>query len=319
MRPRLSLVTILAFVLAAISLAVTAARLLPGKTDSHRVVHAALRPSLASYLGVYEPGEQRYQTIADFATMINRQPNLVESFGGWAVPFPTAFAQTLHQRGVTPLIQIDPTDASVAGIASGFYDDYLRLYAENVVDFGHPVVIGFGQEMNATWYSWGYGHVPPPTFVAAWRRVVTIFREEGADNVTWLWTIQANEPGTGPVGDWWPGDRYVTWIGIDNFYTRPADTFTTVFGSTINEVRKFAPTKPVLLSETAVGPGPDQASKILDLFRGMNEYKALGLVWFDVSQHAGINHQDWRIEDNRLAEIAFRYGVRNDLSLPASP
>ena len=55
--------------------------------------------------------------------------------------------------------------------------------------FGHAVVIGFGHEMNASWYSWGYGHVPPATFIAAWRHIVTLFRSEGADNVTWLWTV----------------------------------------------------------------------------------------------------------------------------------
>ena len=54
-------------------------------------------------------------------------------------------------------MQIDPTFASVSGIAAGDYDGYLRQYADSVADFGHPVVIGFGHEMNATWYSWGYG------------------------------------------------------------------------------------------------------------------------------------------------------------------
>ena len=55
-------------------------------------------------------------------------------------------------------------------IAAGGYDSYLRSFANSVRDFGHPVVIGFGHEMNAPWYSWGYGSVPPSTFVAAWRQ-----------------------------------------------------------------------------------------------------------------------------------------------------
>ena len=85
-----------------------------------------------------------------------------------------------------------PTYASVPAIAAGAYDGYLRSYADSVRDFGHPVVIGFGHEMNAPWYSWGYGHVRPSTFVAAWRHIVTLFRGQGADNVTWLWTINAD-------------------------------------------------------------------------------------------------------------------------------
>ena len=43
--------------------------------------------------------------------------------------------------------------------------------------------------MNAWWYSWGYRHASPASFVAAWRHIVTLFRGQGAWNVTWLWTI----------------------------------------------------------------------------------------------------------------------------------
>ena len=32
------------------------------------------------------------------------------------------------------------------------------------------------------------------TFVAAWRHIVTLFRAEGADNVTWLWTVNQRTP-----------------------------------------------------------------------------------------------------------------------------
>ena len=179
---------------------------------------------------------------------------------------------TLQAHGVVPFVQIDPTASSINGIANGTYDDYLRSYADSVRDFRHAVIIGFGHEMNASWYPWGYKHVLAATFVGAWRHIVTLFRQEGAENVTWLWTLQADEPGTGPIASWWPGANYVTWVGIDGYYYRPADTFTSVFGTTINQVRTFT-SKPVLLSETAVGPAvgsaADQIAKIQDLFHGM--------------------------------------------------
>ena len=61
----------------------------------------------------------------------------------------------------------------------GAYDKYLRSFAVSVRDFGKPVVIGFGHEINATWYSWGYEHASPRTFVAAWRHIVRLFRAQG--------------------------------------------------------------------------------------------------------------------------------------------
>ena len=162
--------------------------------------------------------------------------------------------------------------------------------------------------MNAYWYSWGYGHTSPSTFVAAWRHIVTVFRARHAANVTWLWTLQADERGTGPIASWWPGEKYVTWVGIDGYYYYPSETFFSIFGKTIAEVRTLTGL-PVLLSEVAVGPQAGQARKIPDLFAGMRQYGTLGLVWFDIAQHNGVYHQDWRIEDNQAAEMAFRRGA----------
>ncbi len=150
---------------------------------------APARP--ASYLGVYENGAPPdYAPVAGFAAAAGRAPNLVGYFSGWPQPFAAAFARQVRRRGGVITVQIDPTDALVADIARGEYDGYLRSYADSVRDFGHPVVIGFGHEMNARWYSWGYTHVPAVTFVGAWRHIVRLFRSQGADNVTWLWTSQ---------------------------------------------------------------------------------------------------------------------------------
>jgi mannan endo-1,4-beta-mannosidase len=281
---------------------------------------ASLRPQLASYLGVFEPGEPSagYGPIASFAQAAGAKPDLAGYFSGWGEPFSAGFAQTLYQHGITELIQIDPTDASISAIAAGVYDDdFLRPFAEAVRDFRHPVVIGFGQEMNASWYQWGNGHVPAATFVAAWRHLVTLFRAAGADNVTWLWTVQAAGRGTAPLAAWWPGGQYVTWVGIDGFYYRRTDTFATVFGATIDQVRALT-NMPVLLAETAVGPAAGQFAEIQSLFNGMSAARTLGLVWFDVPQHAGIYHQDWRLEDDQAAEVSFRLGVHDDLSAPAA-
>jgi mannan endo-1,4-beta-mannosidase len=307
MRSRLVLIAALAIALASVALAIT--RLAASAPSPPPVAHASLPPSSASYLGVYEAGSPPDTApIAIFAQAAGERPNIAGYYSGWAEPFATSFAQKLRAMGVIPFVQIDPMFASVPAIAAGEYDTYLRSYADSVKDFGYAVVIGFGHEMNTPLYPWGYKHVPPRIFIAAWRHIVTVFRHEGADNVTWLWTINQDRPDTGPVVDWWPGSAYVTWIGIDGYYFRPSDTFTTVFGRTIDQVRAFT-RKPVLLSETAVGPRAGQFLKITNLFDGMQQYGTLGLVWFDKPQADGIYHQDWRLEDSTLAEAAFRLGV----------
>jgi hypothetical protein len=299
-------------VLAAVVIAVAAAAFTVSRFVSPSGLSGAPRPlptGQASYLGVYEHGAVwSYHPIAEFTKTAGQKPNLAGYYSGWAEPFEISFANRASRHGAMTIIQWDPTLTSVARIASGGYDSYLRSFADSVREFGHPVVIGFGHEMNAYWYSWGYRHLPPATFVTAWRHIVTVFRARHVQNVTWLWTIQADEPGTGPIALWWPGKRYVTWVGIDGYYYLPSETFFSIFGKTIAEVRALTGL-PVLLSEVAVGPKAGQARKIPDLFAGMRQYGTLGLVWFDIAQHNGVYHQDWRIEDNQAAETAFRRGA----------
>jgi mannan endo-1,4-beta-mannosidase len=312
MRPRLVMFT--ALIIAAAAVAAAVSHISTMHHRAHKVVHASLPVSLASYLGVFEAGSPpSYQPIAEFAAAANRRPDILGLFSGWAQPFDSTFASTLWQHHIIPFVQIDPTFASMSAITAGDYDTYLKAYANSVVDFGHPVIIGFAHEMNAPWYPWGYGRLPPSGFVAAWRHIVTLFRSQGAENVTWLWTINSDRPGTGPVADWWPGKQYVTWVGIDGYYFRPADTFKSVFGKTIDQLRAFTH-DPILLSETAVGPRAGQLLKIQDLFHGMAQYKTLGLVWFDKAQDKGIFQQDWRIEDSQTAEDSFRLGIRDELT-----
>src|SRR5450755_2362872 len=304
MRPRV--VFLVAIVIAAAAVVVAVNRFVsPGSGAGP----GTLPQQPASYLGVYETGPPRtYQPVTAFTRMAGQQPNLVGYYSGWREPFQVSFAETVHRHGAVTIMQWDPTLASVSEIAAGGYDDYLRTFADSVRSFGQPVVIGFGHEMNAYWYSWGYGHLSATTFVAAWRHIVTLFRQQGANNVTWLWTLQADEPGTGPIASWWPGAKYVNWVGIDGYYYRPSETFFSIFGKTIAQVRAFTGL-PILLSEVAVGPNAGQARKIPDLFSGMRLYGTIGLVWFDIDQHQGIYHQDWHIEDSQAAGTAFRRGA----------
>ena len=78
-----------------------------------------------------------------------------------------------------------------------------------------------------------------------------------------------------------------------------------VFGTTTRDVRTFT-RAPILISETAAGPSPDEADQIIGLFRGVRADHLRGAVWFDMTQHAGQYHQDWRLEDSPAARATFR-------------
>ena len=232
-----------------------------------------------------------YAGVTAFTATTGIKPRLVVYYGGWFEPFEASFATTVAEHGAVPLVQIKPTDISLAAIAPGRYDGYLSSYAEAVRSYHHPVILSFGHEMNGDWYSWGYRHTSPAVFVAAWRHIVTLSRALGARNVTWLWTVNIRHRGgiiSGPA-PWWPGSSYVTWVGMDGYYYKPSWKFVPLFGPTIAAVRELTG-DPILIAETSAAPTTEQPAKIADLFAGIRLYGLLGLVWFD-----SVHTLDWRL------------------------
>ncbi len=252
-----------------------------------------LPTAAGSYLGVYADGvPASYAGVTSFTSATGASPDLVSYYSGWYVPFPVKFADTVAANGAVPLVQMDPDNKniSVTGIASGRYDGYLSAYAEAVRAYHHPVILSFGHEMNGTWYRWAYGQTSPAEFIAAWRHIVTLFRALGAQNVTWLWTVNIiNNTKTGQIPNpapWWPGSQYVNWVGIDGYYLKPNWQFAPLFGPTIGAVRQFT-NDPILIAETGATPASGQPAKISDLFDGIRAYGLLGFVYFDNTNEHG--------------------------------
>jgi len=267
-----------------------------------------------NYLGVYVAGvPQSYSGVEKFTAATGVRPGVVLYYSGWMERFQTGFAEQAARHHAVPLVQIEPTSASLTAIASGRYDAYLRSYASAVKAFGGQVILSFGHEMNGYWYAWGYRHASPAAFVAAWRHIVTLFRHQGADNVTWLWTVNiigahAGIPSPAP---WWPGGGYVDMVGIDGYYLKPGWTFAPLFGPTIKAIRALT-LDPVLIAETGAAPAIGQPAKIADLFAGVRAYGLLGFVWFDAVARHELPHsgtRDWLLH-GQAAYAAFRHGAQ---------
>jgi len=283
-----------------------------GKPEGGRAVDPVAPPSAvappkpSTFLGVYTPGvPTSYAGVTAFTATTGVRPGVVVYYSGWMEPFQVRFAEMAARHHAAPLVQINPTRVSMTAIASGRYDSYLRSYAATVRAFRGRVILSFGHEMNGSWYSWGYKHTSPATFVDAWRHIVTVFRQQGADNVTWLWAVNVMHPhGNIPSpAAWWPGNSYVTWVGIDGYYYKPSWTFASLFGPTIKAIRGLT-LAPILISETSVAPAADKPAKIANLFAGVRDYGLLGLVWFNSDKH-----RNWSISDPASA-AAFRRGAR---------
>jgi hypothetical protein len=239
-----------------------------------------------------------------FERLSGVKPQIEENYSAFDKPFPSGWARTLLRDGILPLIQINPRWESLAAIASGRYDFYLRRFAAEVRALHAPVALSFAHEMNGSWYPWGFLHVQPQVFVAAWRHVHHVLGAVGARQVIWVWTVAHTAPQAGslfaPVGPYWPGAAYVNWVGLDIYYSNPKTTFRTAFMPTIAAVRRFT-RNPILLTETAVPNQYNQLQQINNLFAGARAARLLGVIWFD--QDARMS---WELNNRPPALAAFR-------------
>ena len=185
-----------------------------------------------------------------------------------------------------------PAEAAAAYQARAAHDDaYLDSLAAQIRDYGHDVVVSWAPEANGNWNSWGAPQTPVADYRAAWAHVMSRFT--GAPNVTWMATINRTYASAAPTRDYViPG---VDMYGIDAYFTFPGDTFQTVFGETIAQI-KAVTDKPIMASETRIGPVAGQVRSIPGLIAGARAYHLAGVVYLNENQGtASQYHQDWRL------------------------
>jgi mannan endo-1,4-beta-mannosidase len=268
---------------------------------------ASVRP----LLGVYEPGDPvTWAGVAKFTSVTGIRPQIVVYYASWYEKFWSSFASLAQHNGAVVLIQLDPEGTTLSSIIKGESDRHLRAFAESIRDFKQKVLLSFGHEMNGDWYPWGKGHESPMLYVAAWRHIVQVFRSVGASNVSWVWTISSVNEAPGSLRPWWPGSAWVNFVGVDGYYYSAHDTYNSVFGSTLAQIRKFTKEQ-VLITEVGVGPNPSTANQVTALYADGVADHVSGIVWFDVDQQGSPYLQNWRLEDDPVALAAFERAIRS--------
>jgi hypothetical protein len=245
-------------------------------------------------------------------------------------PFPTDQMQTIRNYGAIPFLSWNSTATPEAveqpqfqldDLAGHRYDRYLKAFAKEAAEWGHPFFLRFDWEMNGSWFPWaeGVNGNGPGDYVRAWRHVHDIFQAAGATNATWVWCPYANTSGhEGHFASYYPGNKYVDWTCMDGYNfaknqvnPRPWQSFDALFYSTYKRLtQKVAPTKPVMLGEIASnGPAKRKAGWIRQMFKSIGRYypKIDGLIWFDHFDR-GLR---WPLEIDRGPTAAFKAGLRH--------
>ena len=313
MRRSFALAAMMALVLMATAAAPTAARppIALGVSNAASTDMAAL-DAFAASVGVRPATWTLWSTWGDRGG----RRRCVDGFGTCA--FPSALADGLRERGITPLIYWQPTNPGNPGAgwyerfqntSVGKHDRYVRAWARAAKAFGKPVIVRFAHEMNGTWFPWSLTNFDnsPGGFKRAWQHVVRQFRRVGADNVRFLWSPFQRCPtcSSALYEEFYPGNRYVDYVGVTalNWGDVAWTSLDGLLFETLPVLRRMTRTranplgKPVILPELGSNyVGGDKAAWIRDGYlTTYAKWKAIRLmVYFDYdTTFAG--QPDWRL------------------------
>ena len=157
------------------------------------------------------------QPVLDLEEALGRRLDIVHWFTNWDQPYFPEMVAAVAAAGRKPLISWQPHRQSVADIAAGHHDRYLRLWARGVRGSGGEVYLRPFPEMNGDWVPW---NGEPETLKLAWRRMAAIFAEEGAGNVRWVFSPNVTDsPKTeaNRMENYYPGDDVVDVLALDGY------------------------------------------------------------------------------------------------------
>jgi beta-mannanase len=305
------------------------------------VAGKVLPPDKGAYLGVYVPPAPFDVTKLDeFEAITGKNVSIVMWYQPWAAnnrsQLDTSAIVAVMRRGKVPMITWEPWDPGnnandvkhpgtqpafkLAAINNGKYDAYMRQWARGIRDLGGPVMLRPMHEMNGAWYPWSgasNGNTPSQ-YISAWKRMHRIFDEEGATNVTWVWSINHESvPSTqaNRYAAYYPGDAYVDWTGISGFnwgttsgysvwqpylhwYEKPL-----AYLKTIN--------KPICIAEFAtVEQGGSKAAWITDAYSNIqHETDIKAVIYFSSLETGAQGRQDWRVNTSKASLAAFSKAI----------
>ena len=332
---------------------------IPGTMTSMPIPQAAdiiLPPDVYLYHGVFPGGKTGAEDditpddLHSYEDLVGKTATWVYFSHNWfqGREFPQATAAWIRQEGSIPYIRLmlrSDTEQNHAdqlytldNIIRGDLDSDLHTWMQAARDFGSPLIVEYGVEVNGEWFPWngawngggtldGYRDPSVPDgaerFRDAYRHIIQISRQEKAGNLTWVFHVNNQDF---PDEDWnrlegyYPGDEWIDWLGVSVYGAlTPMETEWLEFRELMDEVyprlTDLSSTKPIAVLEFGAAdhnPLGDQAAWARSALTDIVSFRWPRLIGFSWWNEAWANDDNpahdttMRVQDNPALAEAFQ-------------
>jgi hypothetical protein len=215
------------------------------------------------------------QDVLHYETAVGAKTTWIYFSDNWfeSRVFPSEMCAWVRDLGKIPYIRlmlrsdVDQKHAektfTLEKIIAGQFDADLSAWAHAAHDFASPILIEWGTEPNGNWFGWnakwnGGAERGPLRFIQAYRHIVDIMRNAGADNLQWIWHVNwYDEPETkwNRFENYFPGEDYFDWMAVSAYGpTTPttrdgSESFAFKMSEAYPRLVKLAPGKPIIVAE----------------------------------------------------------------------
>lgn len=271
--------------------------------------------------GVGTPsGPASASELDEVTSLVGEAPSIVLSYKDFNQAPPLSELDSVRARGALTLLTWEPwawgggtsqPAYALDRITAGDFDAYLQKWGQTLGNWGHPVMLRFGHEMNGDWYPWSEqtNSNGPGDYVAAWRHVHDTLTSAGATNITWVWNPNVPYPGAAEFGGLYPGASYVDAVALDGYNWGTSASWSTwvapseLFGDGLSQLRALAPGKEIIIAETSSseqgGSKADWNASLISYLAAQDDVTAV--TWFNFNKET-----DWRINSSATSAEALR-------------
>ena len=278
-----------------------------------------------TYWGIFEEGLQHNQLRIDEITdKVGKKPASIVWYIDWTMDFPKAACERLYKQGILPTVTWEAwrfgniNAIRHKNILQGEYDDYLEMFGQMAAEYGKPVMVRWGHEMNSNWYPWSgsMNGNSYSSYVKTYRYVHDKVVKAGGSNIIWVWNVNHYTVPAEPVATmakYYPGDEYVDWIAIDGYNWGTSQSwsswqsFTDVFKESYSFLAKKYPNKPMMIGEVGCASmGGDKPFWLKSFFEELktNFPRIKMWFWFNTNKET-----DWRFDPDETSLKVFREGM----------